>query len=224
LIYFYSMAQTIAQKLRIKEGDVLFPINAPAGFKKNLGALPAKAKISSVSKGANSLHWFVLNRAQLEKELNAVLKLVKGDVMLWIYYPKGSSKIQTDLTRDKGWEKLLSHNEMHWISLISFDDTWSTFACRLKNESDKKKDANPKVREIFNYIDAEKKTVRLPDDLSATLKKNKTEEQIFNSLSFSCKKEYVEWIITAKREETRTERLKGTIERLRKGWKNPSGR
>ncbi len=35
------------------------------------------------------------------------------------------------------------------------------------------------------------------------------------------KKEYVEWIITAKREETRKERLKGTVERLEKEWKNP---
>lgn len=216
------MEQTIAQKLRIKEGDILFPVNAPSDFKKHLGTLPAKAKISSVAKGANSLHWFVLNRAQLEKELNSVLKLVKGDVMLWIYYPKGSSEIQTDLTRDKGWEKLLSHKEMHWISLVSFDDTWSTFACRLKNETDKKKDANPKVREIFNYIDAAKKTVRLPDDLAAALKKNKKQESFFNALSFSCKKEYVEWIITAKRPETRTARVSGTLERLTKGWKNPN--
>ncbi|HET6991295.1 MAG TPA: YdeI/OmpD-associated family protein [Bacteroidia bacterium] len=215
------MAQDIAQKLKIKEGDLLFTINAPSGFKKNLGTLPAKAKIVPTAKGANSIHWFVLNRTQLEKELNSVLKLVSDGVMLWIYYPKGSSKIQTDLTRDKGWDKLLNHKEMHWISLISFDDTWSTFACRLKNNPDKKKDSNPKEREIFKYIDATKKTVRLPDDLAAALKKNKKQEIIFNALPYSCKKEYVEWIITAKREETRADRVKGTIERLGKGWKNP---
>ncbi len=35
------------------------------------------------------------------------------------------------------------------------------------------------------------------------------------------KKEYIEWIVTAKREETRIQRIDGTIERLVKGWKNP---
>jgi uncharacterized protein YdeI (YjbR/CyaY-like superfamily) len=41
------------------------------------------------------------------------------------------------------------------------------------------------------------------------------------TLSFTNKKEYVEWIITAKRKETRSERLTASIERLEKGWKSP---
>ena len=46
----------------------------------------------------------------------------------------------------------------------------------------------------------------------------------FNSLAFSHKKEYIEWIVEAKKEETRTNRVAGTIERLKKGWKNPANR
>lgn len=67
--------------------------------------------------------------------------LLKDDVVCWIYYPKGTSKIQTDLTRDKGWEALLKHNHLQWISLISFNDTWSAFGMRLKTEADKRKNA-----------------------------------------------------------------------------------
>jgi uncharacterized protein YdeI (YjbR/CyaY-like superfamily) len=77
------------------------------------------------------------------------------------------------------------------------------------------------VREIFDYIDAKSKTIRLPDDLAAALKKNKKQETYFNTLSFTNKKEYVEWIVTAKREETRAQRVKETIEKLGKEWKNP---
>ena len=218
------MANDTAAKLKIKEGNSILPINETGNFKKQLGTLPAKVKLVSEKDPYNQVHWFVHDRAQLEKELGSVLRLLKKDVLLWIYYPKGSSKIQTDLTRDKGWDALLKYKELHWLSLISFDDTWSAFAMRLKNESDKKKDANPKVREIFDYIDPKKKTVRIPDDLSAAFKKNKKQSEIFNTLSFSCRKEYVEWIITAKRPETRMERVKGTLERLSKGWKNPAGR
>lgn len=216
------MTTPIASKLRIKEGFTLLALHAPAGFEMFLQPLPEGVKISSNAKKYNQVHWFVLNKAQMEKELSKILKLVKDDVLCWIYYPKGTSKMQTDLTRDKGWETLLSHNELQWISLISFDDTWSTFGFRMKTGADKKKEEKPKVREIFNYIDAEKREVRLPEDLAAALSKNKTEEQFFNSLSFTNKKEYVEWLITAKREETRKQRVNGTIERLGKGWKNPA--
>ena len=104
----------------------------------------------------------------------------------------------------------------------SFDDTWSVFGFRAKTAADKKKESKPKVREIFNWVDPTTKEVKLPNDFATALKKKKKEEAIFNSLSFTNKKEYIEWIVTAKREETRNNRIKGTIERLRKGWKNPS--
>jgi len=163
-----------------------------------------------------------LNKGQMEKEMSKVMKLVKKDVVVWVYYPKGSSKIQSDLTRDNGWDCLLAEGDkLTWISLISFDDTWSVFGFRAKTEADKKKEAKPKVREIFNWVNPQTKEVKLPDDLAAALRKNKTEADTFKSLSFSNKKEYLEWIVTAKREETRKERIQGTIERLQKKWKNP---
>jgi bacteriocin resistance YdeI/OmpD-like protein len=215
------MATSTAQKLRIKDGFIILTINAPSNFKVNMGPLPNGAQISSSSKNYNQVHWFVNNKSQMEKELSKVLKLVKGDVVCWIYYPKGRSGIQTDLTRDKGWDTLLKHKELQWISLISFDETWSTFGFRMKTDADKKKDATPKEREIFKWANPKTKEVRLPDDLSSNLQKNKKQREFFDTLSFTNKKEYIEWIVTAKREETRNERIKGTIERLGKGWKNP---
>lgn len=216
------MANSIFQKLRIKEKHTLLTLNAPTDFKKGLTDLPAGVKIITAGKEYDQVHWFVFNKAQLEKEMSKVMKLLKDDVIVWVYYPKGTSKIQTDLTRDKGWDCLLSEGDkLTWISLISFDDTWSVFGFRAKTEADKKKEAKLKVREIFNWVDPKTKEVKLPDDLASALKKNKKEAATVNALSFTNKKEYLEWIVTAKREETRAERIKGTIERLGKGWKNP---
>src|SRR5204862_3713562 len=101
-----------------------------------------------------------------------------------IYYPKRTSGVQTDLTRDNGWEALLKHDELQWISLISFDETWSTFRFRLKKDVDKKKEAAPKEREIFKWVNPQTKEVRLPDDFSASLKKNKRQQDFFDTLSF----------------------------------------
>ncbi|MGQ0739397.1 MAG: YdeI/OmpD-associated family protein [Bacteroidota bacterium] len=222
------MASSISDKLRIKPKFSLLTLNAPADFKKGLQGLPAGVKITDPiaigsGKDYDQVHWFVYNRAQLEKEMSRVMKLVKPEVVVWVYYPKGTSKVQTDLTRDKGWDCLLAEGDkLTWISLISFDDTWSTFGFRAKTEADKKKEAKPaSPREIYNWVNPQTKEVRLPDDLAAALKKTKKEAVFFDTLSFTNKKEYIEWIVTAKREETRNERITGTIERLGKQWKNP---
>ena len=217
------MANSISDKLRIRAKDKLLTLHAPVDFKKGLKGIPTGVTISDSGKDYNQVHWFVMSRAQLEKEMSKVLKLVKPEVVVWVYYPKGSSKIQTDLTRDKGWDCLMQEGDkLTWISLISFDDTWSVFGFRAKTDSDRKKEAKPKAeREIFNYVNAATKEVRLPDDLAGLLKKNKKASDFFDTLSFTNKKEYIEWIVTARREETRNERLKGTIERLGKNWKNP---
>ena len=214
------MASSIAQKLRLREGTTVLVVNAPSDYKKSLGAIPEGVKIIGAGKNFQQVHWFVKDKQQMENELQKVVELVKGDVIFWIFYPKGSSRIQTDLTRDKGWEKLLE-KEMQWISLISFNDTWSAFGMRQKTALDKKKEASPKDRAIFDFVDPKTKAVRLPEDFGSELKKNKKQESFFNSLSFTNKKEYIEWIVTAKREETRNHRVQESIERLEKEWKNP---
>ncbi|MCX6317068.1 MAG: YdeI/OmpD-associated family protein [Bacteroidetes bacterium] len=224
------MPKSVAEKLRIKSDQLLVCLHAPASFEKGLGKLPSGVRLvhdpKSPPAGFHHIHWFVQNQALLEKELPKVLKWLSPGVYVWVYYPKGSSNIPTDLTRDKGWDFLMSQGDkLVWLQLISFDDTWSVFGLRAQTDEDKKKAAKPKPeREIFNWVDPKNKTVRLPDDLALAFKKNKKESAFFDSLSFSNKKEYVEWIVTAKREETRKERISGTIERLGKQWKNPANR
>ncbi len=215
------MANSVAQKLRIKDGMTILMVNAPKDFREAISPLPGEVYISATAKKFDQVHWFVLNKAQLDSEVKKIIRLVTGEVVCWVYYPKGTSKLQTDLTRDKGWDELLLHPQMQWINLISFNNTWSAFGFRLKTAADKKKEVQPKVREILSYIDPVKKIVTMPGDLAEALKRNKRLGEIFRSLAYSHRKEYVEWIVTAKREETRLKRVQGTLERLEKGWKNP---
>lgn len=219
------MAKKIAEKLKIKAKDVLLTINAPVNFKKDLLDLPDGIKIVTAGKNYNQVHWFVLNKAQLENDFSKLMKLVRPDVVVWVYFPKGTSKIQTDLTRDKGWDCLLAEGEkLTWISLISFNDTWSTFGFRIKTNADRKKETKPIEREIFKWVNPKTKKVKLPDELTVALKKNKKIETYFHSLAFSHKKEFIEWIVTAKKEETKMKRIEGTIDKLGKQWKNPTTR
>ncbi|PYI92663.1 MAG: hypothetical protein DME97_10190 [Verrucomicrobia bacterium] len=65
--------------------------------------------------------------------------------------------------------------------------------------------------------------IPVPDYFAAALKKNAKARETFESFSPSHRREYLEWIIEAKREETRTERLAKTIKWLSEGkprnWK-----
>lgn len=53
------------------------------------------------------------------------------------HLPKGSSKIQTDLTRDKGWGEVQKLS-LKWINLVSIDETWSAFSMRPYREGEER--------------------------------------------------------------------------------------
>ena len=63
----------------------------------------------------------------------------------------------------------------------------------------------------------------IPAELAAALKKNKKASATFERFSYSHKKEYVDWITEAKREETKSQRLATTVAWLTEGkprhWK-----
>ena len=70
---------------------------------------------------------------------------------------------------------------------------------------------------------AVKKELVVPDYFSAALRKNRKALDTFENFSYSHKKEYVEWVTEAKREETRAQRIETSIAWLSKGksrhWK-----
>jgi len=68
-----------------------------------------------------------------------------------------------------------------------------------------------------------KSPLKMPADLAAALKKNKKAQAAFNAFPPSHKREYLEWILDAKREETRKKRIASAIEWIAEGksrnWK-----
>ena len=70
---------------------------------------------------------------------------------------------------------------------------------------------------------AAKPHLRVPVELSAALKKNKLAAKAFERFSPSCRREYVEWIWAAKRQETKERRVAQAVEWIAQGksrnWK-----
>ena len=60
---------------------------------------------------------------------------------------------------------------------------------------------------------------KMPDELTQLLSKNKVAREFFESLTKSCKKQYIGWIASAKKEETRLKRAEEAIRLLTKKQK-----
>jgi hypothetical protein len=123
-------ATTLAEKMKLKPGQRIALVNAPAGYLDELGTLPEGVQVANRLQG--QFDWvqvFVKTKAEIDTLAPRLIAALKPAGMLWVSFPKGTSKIQTDLTRDKGWE-VFQGADLKWINLISVDDTWSAFAMR----------------------------------------------------------------------------------------------
>lgn len=120
----------LAAKLKLKPGMKALLVNAPDGYLEELSPLPDYVDVSQELIGEYDwIQIFVIDQAQLADLAPRVVQALKPESVLWISFPKGSSKIQTDLTRDKGWEVILQ-SDLKWINLISINSTWSAFSLR----------------------------------------------------------------------------------------------
>lgn len=72
---------------------------------------------------------------------------------------------------------------------------------------------------IVMEIDTEPRIVVVPEDLQQALEANTKAKEIFESYSYTHRKEYVEWITGARKQETRENRIKKAIEKIAIGRK-----
>lgn len=70
-------------------------------------------------------------------------------------------------------------------------------------------------------LDEEPRVVELPEDFGLALAADSEARVVFDKLSFTHRREYVEWITGAKRDETRVRRIEKAIKMLRDGRKEP---
>jgi hypothetical protein len=101
-----SAIAPLATKLKLKPGLRAAVVGAPVGYLERL-ATPEELAIATVLEGP--LDWvqvFVRTSAELAEIVGPLVAVLSPTGLAWISYPKGSSKMQTDLTRDRGWEAL----------------------------------------------------------------------------------------------------------------------
>ena len=125
----------LAKKMKLKSDLKAAVINAPENY---VDALKHNTALSPTLNGKfDWIQIFVRDKAELDALAPKAAKALRPESILWISFPKGASKIQTDLTRDQGWEGV-QKLDLKWINLVSVNETWSAFAMRPYKEGEKK--------------------------------------------------------------------------------------
>lgn len=123
----------LAKKLGIKAGHRVLFFNTPAGYVESFAPLPDGVEVAEKPGGEfDVVHLFVRDTAEIDRLALAAIAATKPDGVLWISYPKRSSKVPTDVTRDVGWDAVTGAG---WagVAQVSVDETWS--ALRFKPEA-----------------------------------------------------------------------------------------
>lgn len=212
-------SQSILEKLQLKDEKNLLIQGLPSTIEKQFVKLYFAKNITPLLKikKIDFALVFAINKSQLKDILRDVLPALNEDAKLWIAYPKLTSKIVSDLSRDCNWE-CIAQLGYEGIRMISLDHVWC--AMRFK----KSEQVKHTVKEFtqLEYINTETRIITAPPELEKLFTGNAKAKAFFETLSFTNKKEYVMWITGTKREETKLARLEATIEKLNSGRKNPS--
>jgi 1-acyl-sn-glycerol-3-phosphate acyltransferase len=118
----------LAHKLLISPGQSVLVLNAPPGYLAGLRPLPDSLTIATIAQEGSGLHdvvqLFAGDRAQLERDAGAALGALKPGGVLWMAYPKPSSRPGSDLSRDHGWG-VLHGAGLVAVTQISVADGWN---------------------------------------------------------------------------------------------------
>lgn len=221
-----SPSLTVLEKLQLNGEKNLLIQGLPSTVEKQFNKLSFAKNVTPLLK-ARKIDFaliFAISQKQLTDILKDVFPALHKDAKVWIAFPKVSSKIVSDLCRDCKWE-FMTANGFEGIRLVALDHAWGAMrfvkAGQVKKESIKPIIA-PEILSEIEGVDFEDRAVTTPSDLEHLFTKHRGAKEVFDKLAFSHKKEYVEWITGAKKEETRLARLEKTIEKLTSGKKNPS--
>jgi len=217
---------TFIQKLKPKAGEVAV-INSP---KHILSEFKTFKPASSIPAGAKKSFDFVLLFATHSKELEPAWKRIipalREDAVFWVAYPKKSSGTPSDLTGMSGGWAVYKGSPWQPIASASIDDTWTgirfRFAPNLEEERQNRGSEEIRDSDGTVVVDRINRIVHLPKDVAAVLSKHPEAKAFFDQLSFTNKREYVTWIVEAKKIETRTNRVTTALEKMVSGKKNPS--
>jgi predicted SnoaL-like aldol condensation-catalyzing enzyme len=120
----------VVKKLGLKPGMRALLVAAPSGYLKSLAPLPQGVVLSKAVVGTYEfVQFFATKKSEIEKSARKLLQSATPGALVWITYPKKTSGVESDLSREAVWAGMEGTG---WrpVSQIAIDEVWSALRFR----------------------------------------------------------------------------------------------
>jgi hypothetical protein len=139
----------LVKKLGLKPGMRALVLGVPSGYMNSLAPLPDRVEVSlSLGSAHEFVQFFATKKSEITKSAKKLLQSAAPDVLVWITYPKKTSGVESDLSREGVWAAMEGTG---WcpVSQIAIDDVWSALRFR-PNQDVKFARQTPPVSKVFH--------------------------------------------------------------------------
>ena len=124
---------SIFKKLNFKDQPEIVVVNAPDSFLPVLDEMTQLTQVKTSVTDASGISFamaFVTKQQEVDLLTQQFAEKMAGDGLLWMVYPKGSSKrYKCDFNRDTGWETL-GKQGFEPVRMVAIDEDWSALRFR----------------------------------------------------------------------------------------------
>ena len=130
------------KKLNYKEQPNIVAINSPKTFDNELEEMSTKATIIKN----------LMEVIEIEQFISTIYQKLKGDAVIWLCYPKMTSKnYKCDFNRDSGWTSLGKYN-LEPVRQVAIDDDFSALRFRIPQPKRQKKGQHKKESNVHQHF------------------------------------------------------------------------
>jgi hypothetical protein len=118
-------------KLNLKDQSEIFVLNAPKSFEAEIAKLRdvnVRRSVTARSRVPFSLA-FVMRDAEVDAFARTIAKAADGDAVVWMAYPKGSSKRYKSEISPTRWQAL-GEAGFEGVRMIAIDEDWTAVRFR----------------------------------------------------------------------------------------------
>lgn len=120
------------KRLNLKDQREITVLNAPRSFETELAQLDGIEVRRTLTRGATTAFGigFAITQKELDDCSTKLARACTGDAVLWIAYPKKSSRrYACEFNRDSGWTTL-GEAGFEGVRMVAIDDDWSALRFR----------------------------------------------------------------------------------------------
>jgi hypothetical protein len=114
----------LAKKLGIKEGSSVILFHQPEYYFSLFTDFPANVELVNNDSKVDLIHYFTTEEEKLLGDISKLKKRIKLNGMIWISWPKKSSKVVTDINEDV-IRKAALKNGLVDVKVCAVDEIWS---------------------------------------------------------------------------------------------------